>query len=166
MRMADNRSLLGSLANFASALLLLCPATWGGAIGGGRGGGGGPGGGGTGGSGCLGAKCKSPLCGIGGRAPTWKPKAVWVDWGGGMCGPGVGGGGGLELVCREGKRITVQRYYIWVLLRLCKQQTNALVICRWMLCVIGSVCALKRRCAAGYSLVVDINAVVFMLHRW
>lgn len=27
MRMADNRSLLGSLANFASALLLLCPAT-------------------------------------------------------------------------------------------------------------------------------------------
>lgn len=107
MRMADSRSLLGSLANFASALLLLCNAAWRGAIGRGRGGGGGPGGGGAGGRGCLGPKCKSPLCGIGGSAPKWKPKAVWVDWGGGMGGPGVGGGGGLQLVCREGKRIMV-----------------------------------------------------------
>lgn len=35
-----------------------------------------------------------------------------------------------------------------------------------MHCVVGSVCALKGRGGAGYSLVVDINAVVFMLHRW
>lgn len=69
MRMADNRSLLGSLAEFASALLLLCPVTGGGAVVGGRGGGGGPGGGGTGGRGCLGPECKSPLCGIGASAP-------------------------------------------------------------------------------------------------
>lgn len=112
MRMADNRSLLGSLADLASALLLLCPATGGGAVVGGRGGGGGPGGGGTSGRGCLGPKCKSPLCGIGASAPKWKPKAVWVDWGGGMGGPGVGGGGGLELVGRERKRIMDKRYYI------------------------------------------------------
>lgn len=62
-------------------------------------------GGGTGGSGQPGPACKSPLCGVGGSAPSRKPKAVWVD---GMGGPGTGGGE-VALLDSGRKRITFGR---------------------------------------------------------
>lgn len=171
MRMADSRSLLASLTSLVSALLpSLCPARCKGTTGGGSGGGGGPGGGGTirgprgggtGGSGYPGPTCKTPLCGLGGSAPRGKPKAVWAD---GMGGPGTGGGG-AELFDSKRKRIMLlEESYLG--LSVIMQQTNILVIWRKTSRTIHAVCSTGICCGIGYSLVVYINAVVFMLHRW
>lgn len=41
-----------------------------------------------------------------------------------------------------------------------------LVFCRWTNCTIHMFCKGRLYCGVGSSLIVDINAVVFMLHRW
>lgn len=168
MRMADSRSLLASLTGLVSRLQpSLCPARCEGADGGGRGGGGGPGGwgtvwfpgGGIGGSGQPGPACPMPLCGAGGCAPSGKPKAVWAD---GIGGPGAGGGG-IDLCDSKRKRIKLQMPKKSILYF---NFSHILVICRETNWTVHSVCSTRLCCGIGYSLVVDINALVFMLHRW
>lgn len=96
------------------------------------------------------------------QCPQTKTKGCLGGWDGWARDRGWGGGAGWQ---RE-KEDYVSPALYFALIRLCKQQTNILVIRRWTYWAVGSVCGGGLCHGVGHSLVVDINAVVFMLHRW